>query len=579
MAELPQSEILRRAGRLLQRRSRPRRLGLVTALDTDETYLRMAQVVPRGDRMAVTRTERVHLEWPEGADHSNPGALGAAMAKALQKLDVKPAQVVIGVPRQKVVLRTLALPGVADVREIASMVHMQIAKDLPFKQEEAVIDFVIRKPALGRSPSGSAEGSNTPGASDIASAGEAPKIEVLVAAVKRETVAYYEKAASAAKLKLAALGWLSQGNARCAEACGVAVAEECVALLTLRPDEVGIDIVAGSLLFSRGAVIRPARGEVGDGQVAGQMTPEAPMTELGSVQDREAFVDAVTIELVRNLHSYNGSESHPPVAKLLVAGTTGCEDALVEAVGKRLNLPSSRLNLEMLDLSGPARQHAAEAIGAIGLGLGVNDPDGLPFDFLKPKRPAVQGNARRVRVLASVAAAAVLLTGILGLRSHMIGDRTEVHDAVQKQLAAAEKHVPTYRRMQQQAGAVQKWVKGGRNWLEQLAYLSGVLPGSEDIYVTSISVSGQGVIHLAVQAKSGEILADLQKQLRAAGYELKPLAITPGNDRHGYHFRSTVELLLPPDMKVDLSKAHPRARPADDASLEGTPKRGKGGRS
>lgn len=578
MADLPQSEILRRAGQLFRRRSKPRRPGAMTALDIDGTSLRLAQVVPRGDRMAVTRTERVLLEWAEGSDHSDPGALGAAIAKALQKLHAKPAQVVIGVPRQKVVLRTLALPEVADVREVASMVHMQIAKDLPFKQDEAVIDFVVRKPSLGQSAA-SSEDSNPPGANAVASAGGPPKVEVLAAAVKRETVAYYEKAAMAAKLKLAALGWLSQGNARCAEACGAAVADECVALLTLRPDEVGIDIVAGSLLFSRGAMIRPARGEAGDSQVPGQATPDSPKTELESVKDREAFVNAVTIELVRNLHSYNGSESHPPVAKLLIAGTTGCEDAVAEALARRLNLPCSRLTLDALDLPGAARQHAAEAIGAIGLGLGVNDPGGLPFDFLKPKRPAVQGNARRIRVLASAAAAAVLLVGILGLRSHMVGERTKVHDAVQKQLAAAEKHVPTYRRMQQQAGAVQKWVKGGRDWLEQIAYLSGILPGSEDIYVTSISVSGQGVIHLAVQAKSGEILAELQKQLRAAGYELKPLAITPGNDRHGYHFRSTVELILPQDMKVDLSKAHPPARPADDASLEGTPGRGKGGRS
>ncbi len=580
MADRPQSEILRRAGQLFQRRSKPRRPGSVTVLDIDETGLRMAQLVARGDRAAVTRAERAALEWPEGCDRSDPGALGTAIAKALQKLHAKPAQVVIGVPRQKVVLRTLALPEVADIRETAAMVHMQIAKDLPFKQEEAVIDFVVCRPSHGHIPAPAAEDPNPVKPSGAASAGDPSRVQVLVAAVRRETVAHFEKAAAAAKLKLAGLGWLSQGNARCAEACGVAVAAECVALVSLRPGEVGIDIVAGSLLFSRGAVLRPAPGNASEDQAAGQPTSESPMTEAESVQNREAFVDAVTIELVRNLHSYNGSESHPPVTRLLVAGSTGCEEAVAEALAKRLNLPCSRLNLDGLDLSGAAREHAADAIGAIGLGLSVMEPEGLPFDFLNPKRPAVQGNARRIRVLAASAAAAVLLAGILGLRSHMISERTKVHDAVQQQLASAEKHLPTYRRMQQQAGTVQKWVKGGRNWLEQLAYLSGVLPGSESLYVTSISVSGQGAIHLAVQAKSGEILADLQKQLRAAGYELKPLAITPGNDRHGYHFRSTVELILPPDMKIDLSKAHPPARPADDASLEGARGRGaKGGGS
>ena len=51
---------------------------------------------------------------------------------------------VIGVPRHSVILRTLSLPRIQDVRELASVVHMQIGKDLPFRQEEAVIDFKVR---------------------------------------------------------------------------------------------------------------------------------------------------------------------------------------------------------------------------------------------------------------------------------------------------------------------------------------------------------------------------------------------------------------------------------------------------
>jgi hypothetical protein len=139
---------------------------------------------------------------------------------------------------------------------------------------------------------------------------------------------------------------------------------------------------------------------------------------------------------------------------------------------------------------------------------------------------------------------------------------------IQKELSDAEKKLPIYRRMQQQAAGVQNWVKEGRNWLEQYAYLSAILPPSEDIYLTSLSVSGQGNIHLAVQARSGEILATLDKRLRAAGYDVKPLAITPGSDKFGYGFRSTVELILPAKMKVDLTKVQPPARPVDDGSLD-----------
>ena len=113
-------------------------------------------------------------------------------------------------------------------------------------------------------------------------------------------------------------------------------------------------------------------------------------------------------------------------------------------------------------------------------------------------------------------------------------------------------------------------MKESEKWLDHYMYLSGVLPGPGEIYVTSLSVSGQGIIRLSVQAKSGEILARLDKQLRAAGYEVKPQAITPGVDRNGYDFRSSVELVIPPKMKIDVSKVKPAARPADDASLDPT---------
>ena len=53
----------------------------------------------------------------------------------------------------------------------------------------------------------------------------------------------------------------------------------------------------------------------------------------------------------------------------------------------------------------------------------------------------------------------------------------------------------------------------------------------------------------------------------------KPQAITPGTDRYGYNFRSSVELIVPPRLKIDLAKVKaPPPRPADDVSLTTAPK-------
>src|SRR6185436_3265137 len=118
------------------------------------------------------------------------------------------------------------------------MVHFQIAKDLPFRFDDAVIDFTLRRPLPG--------------------SGEEPdKVEVLVAAVKRDVVEFYEHVAAAAKLKLWGLGWVSSANARCLAACKITEGTEGAALVSLRPDEATVDIIErDSLLFSRGVPIK-----------------------------------------------------------------------------------------------------------------------------------------------------------------------------------------------------------------------------------------------------------------------------------------------------------------------------------
>ena len=126
------------------RQGNVRRPGSVTALDADGEMLRVAQCAPRGNGTAVTRVALTQLDLASETNRTDPVAIGRAITAALEKLELKPVQAVMGVPRQLVVLRTLTLPLIEDVRELASMVHLQIGKDLPFRQEEAIIDFKVR---------------------------------------------------------------------------------------------------------------------------------------------------------------------------------------------------------------------------------------------------------------------------------------------------------------------------------------------------------------------------------------------------------------------------------------------------
>jgi Tfp pilus assembly PilM family ATPase len=563
---------------------RQRTPSLVTAIDIDGQTLRVAQSIPRGQVGDITFVSSTSLEFAVDADRTDPLVMGAAVAKALAKLKIKPNGVVMGVPRAQVVLRTLTLPAVPDLREMASIVHLQLARDLPFRIEEAVLDFKVgrRNTPAPRADSLLNGGVSVPDAKAEGAAQE--RIEVLVAALKQDVVGYYQQVADTAGLRLIALGLLPYANARCVEACHVADGQQAFALVSLRPDEVNIDVIADqSLLFSRGALIKAAVEPVTDpaapASSKSEVISEAESAAAGAGADsvkQAGFTDAVTIEVVRTLHSYSGIETLNPVTKIVVAGATGFEPAVVELLSKRLNRPAALLDpATALSLPAEACQQASGAIAAIGLTLGLGDSRGLPFDFLNPKRPAVQRDMGRIRILAGTAAVAAILVFTAAVRSYLINQRTQTNRNVAMELAEAEKHRPIYRKMIQQAAAIEDWAKGAPNWLDHYAYLSAVLPPSDEVYITSLAVSAQGVLRLSVQAQSGEILAKLDKQLRAAGYDVKPIAITPGADRYGYEFRSNVELIVPEKLKIDLTKVKAPKRPADDGSLD--PKLHRGG--
>ena len=541
----------------MQRRFRRRKAGSVTALDIDGPTLRIVQADIRGDDAIVTRVSAAPLSVT-AEDRADAELLGKAAREALDSAKVKAGAVVMGVPRAQVILRTLTLPASDNLGELASMVHLQIGKDLPFRKDDAVIDFRVRALAQEAPPTANENGEAEP---------DAPKVEVLVAVAQREVVDFYRSVAGAAGLKLAGLGLHSYANARCVQACGIARDREPVALISLRPGEVIVDVISGqSLVFSRGATVSPDKHEA----EPSPEPPPAPSEDAPAASEPFNFVDAVTIEVVRSLHSYNGMEPGNVVAKVVVTGATGQEEAIVDALQKRLTSPVHILDVAAcLKLSGADRDKASGAMSSVGLALGMGDPNGLPFDFLHPKQPPVQRDMRRIRMLAGAAAAVILVFAVLGWRSHLINKKLMVQKRVQSELTAAQKMQPLYRQVRGQHATIDEWVKEGNSWLDHYIYLSSVLPGAEELYVTSLSVGGQGTIRLSVQAKSGEILARLDKQLRAAGYEVKPQAITPGNDKNGYDFRSSVELLAPAKMKIELSKAKPPPRPADDASLHG----------
>jgi Tfp pilus assembly PilM family ATPase len=513
----------------------------IVALDLEGDTLRVAQASGSGSSARITRLASVKLQIaPEKRDDATE--LGSAIKAALSSLRISPREAVLALPRAQVVLRPLEVPMVADIRELASLINFQISKDLPFRLEDATIDFKVLRQIE------SAPAEPAPEKPDQPAPAPEKRLEVLVGAVRSDVVEFYRNVSKTAGFKLAALGLRSVAAAFCASHCASTQSSSALLLVCVRQDETTIEVLAnGKLVFSRAAAISVAP----------------------SAEQREAFLQAVEIEVVRSVHSFEGTTLHRPMEKLLVAGGTGFESAISELLAQRLNLSAQVLDPSAcLEMKRAESNEAVSAIAPIGLALSALELGGLAIDFANPKKPAAPRNKEREQILIVAVAAITVLLVLFGVRMNLIKKRLKAKQEVQAQLTDAEKKLPIYRRGKSQTKVVNGWIAEDQNWLDHLAYLSAVLPGADEIFVTAFTVSPQHLIRFSVQARTGELLAELDKKLRAAGYEVRPLSITPANDKNGYNFRTTVELSIPKKLKLDLAKVKPPARPADDASLK-----------
>jgi Tfp pilus assembly PilM family ATPase len=537
--------------------------GAITALDWDGPVLRVAQSVRQGSKAEIIHFAAERVDHALEVAKAEPEASGARLAEALQRLRIKPGTVVMGIPRGLVFLRTITLPQPETHDELVSMVLFQVNKDLPFRPEEAVIDFQVKAlpPPAAPSQNGEPVGKETPESAAPASG----KLEVLVAVVKNEVVDYYQRLAKAGGFKLAALSLDSYANTRGIEACGAANGRQAVAVVSVRQAEVIIDvIVGGALAFSRKAAFPQAGAEeVEVEEKAGGANGEAKVAAGAA-----GYLESMTIEVVRSLHNYEGLEGHPPVEEILVTGASGPQAALVEALAERCKLPCRRLDpVSALGVTSGDGEFGAGALTAFGLALSALDQVQWPFDFLHPKRLPVARNVRRLQAMAAAAALLLLVGGGWGTFAWMKHGRQKEIQQLQTEYESAVKNRAVYRDMRSKAKTVHDWALEKREWLDHYAYLSTLLPDCSEVYVTSISSGQGGVLHLSVQARSGDVLARLDKRLRDAGYRLKPLAVTPSSDKYGYGFQSSLELTLPAKMKLDLAAAKAPERPGDDVSM------------
>jgi len=513
------------------------------AVDFDSASVRMVAAEATADGTRIDLLAEAPL--PEGANLDDPAAVGAVLARALRDHHLHSLPVLMDVPRGKAVLKPLTLPGGIPAQDLASAVHFQMDKELPFGPEEAVVDFALARHGAGGGP-------------------EAGGLSVLVAAVPVPVVDYYGKVAEAAGVRLLRLGLRPYANLQSLLAAGLGGGPHAVALVHLTGHEAEIDIAeGGELVFTRSAVVklRPPHGGLSDAGVA-------------------ETVDVVVREVSRTLQSYQPLEGHGRVSSACIAGGTGLESRVARELSRALNVPCPMFH------PGPSirlpRGPAVPGAFPAALGLAVGHGAGtLPLDFLNPKRPPARRNVRRARLTAAGVAAAVACVLLGGIGALYVGAAGSEVRRLREELRTLEERNKVVLEVKARQEAIGDWLGLGFNWLEHWANIARLAPPADKLYVDSLAFDNRGSITRAdgrrtpagrilftAHAGSPQAIEHLLQALQQAGYRCKTSSGSAEKAEGGYPHSAAMEVVIDPGGRLKPPPGSAAARPAGDCSAE-----------
>jgi type IV pilus assembly protein PilM len=318
--------------------------GGAVGLDIEAGSVAAAEVRAANGSVQVSATGIVPLSagaFREG-EVADPDSVADAL-KSLFSTNRLSKQVRLGVGNQRVVVRTLRLPAIEDPKEMEAAVRFQAEEQMPMPLDQAVLEHQV----VGGVPAGE---------------GEAPKVDVVVIAARRDMVASFVEPVRRAGLQpvgvdLSAFGMIralvgggaeSDPGSRPQEAvlyCNVgdvmnlAVARGRSCLFT-RVATSGLEAIAARLATERGLSAEHANQWLGHVGLSGQVEeiagdPEVVAAARGVLEDG---VSGLVDDLRLSLDYYRAQESAVPVDRILICGPGSNIAGLAERMEADLGL-------------------------------------------------------------------------------------------------------------------------------------------------------------------------------------------------------------------------------------------------
>ncbi len=482
----------------------PRKL---LCLDWDKRSLRF--VVARVGSGSFQLEDAHWPPIPSSVDVEDPQSLGAFIAHALTTKRVHCRRAVIDVPRDRAVINRLSLPPTPP-EELPSAVRFQALKELPFPVDESAIDYLV-----------------------LESDGEGRATEVLLAAVRNETIEKLKATCAAAGLELARVGLRP-----CANLVSISAmpgrSERRVMLVEVGPNMTEIDVFrAGVLAFSRSASVSVpflAGDLVSDDS---RVSARSEWSERERTEDFEAAaVNELLVEVTRTLQAYRATEPNSAVDEVVIAGGTGVEPALMQAIGRRFSLPTALF--DPTPILGTTAGDAAKLrplSAVIGLGLGIGRDGRLPIDFLHPKKPVPRGRSVRRRLqLGGAVAAAVVVAGVGWAANEVIRLNRQIAslDAlVDPRDGTLTQQVRSMTELEIRTKEVDLWADEARDavWLDHLLTLTqrAIEPGKQMLVENIDFRRATGTIRLRISAGGNQVASEFVRQLNEIQLDGRPI--------------------------------------------------------
>ncbi len=486
----------------------------VVSLDWDSRFLRVVQWRISGHNARSLKS--VAAELPEHVSVKDADSLGGFVRQVLSSARIRTTSAIVDIPRDQAVLNTMSLPA-ADLNDLAGMVQLQIAKELPFPLDDAVVDFAVTQ-------------------QDSA----ANSADVLVAAVRFEVMGFYKSVCEQAGLKLDRVGLRPFANMVAVNEMLGAQASGRIMFVDVGPSLTEIGIIRdGVMVFSRAASVsldeqpaddvaddfddsldtmleeEPAADEHAAGAEAIEIDfPRAAQAPAKpSAEDR--ILNELMVEITRSAEAYRSTDPGARFDRIIVGGSSGFDDALAGKISKRFGVAAEAYDPDpILNPRHHQGAHAGAFAAAVGLGIGHASEDKLQFNFLTPKKPiGVAERRRRQMPLAGAIFAGVALIACLAYAILVMPKQKAVKD-YKSQIAELKKELKSYAEVQRIVEQVEQWEQAQLVWPDELRQIAELFPENEVAYLEDLDLTAsRGEISFRIAASNPEVVDELRAAL------------------------------------------------------------------